>query len=193
LDDVSKPEPEVEIRVQTPAFYGQLVRYSTLRKGLDQTCFQARDGEAMAQCTQPEVLQEELTQVLALLQDSTQPTTEWVFLDRLRHHSLLTALWNSLLATLTLRTAHESVRIRQVRAKQFLAGPGLALKLLLADRIVFGWMLVLKLEEIIIWSLLVLAAASAIGGFLVAESLSSRRTFSTLFQVCGLHIWSILV
>jgi hypothetical protein len=61
LDDISKPEPEVEIRVLTPAFYGQLVRYSTLREGRDQTCFQARDGEAMAQCTQPEVLQEELT------------------------------------------------------------------------------------------------------------------------------------
>jgi hypothetical protein len=68
-----------------------------------------------------------------------------------------------------------------------------ALKLLLADRIAFGWMPVLKLEEIIVWSLLVLAAASAIVGFLEAENLSGRRTFSILFQVCCLHIWSILV
>jgi DUF1365 family protein len=199
LDNVSKPESEVEIRVLTPAFYGQLVRYSTLREGFDQTCLQARDGEAMVQCTQPEVLQQELTQVLALPQDSTQPTTEWVLLDSLRHHSLLAALWNSLLATLTLSGRHTNLSEfdRCVRSGSSQAQARLyyrvALKLLLADRIAFGWMPVLRLEEIIVRSLLVLAAASAIGDFLEAESLSGRRTFSILFQVCGLHIWSILV
>jgi hypothetical protein len=138
--------------------------------------------------------------VLALPQDSTQPTTEWVLLDSLRHHSLLTALWNSLLATLTLRGRHTSLSEfdRDVRSSSSQAQAQVrpyykvALKLLLADRVAFGWMLVLKLEEIIVWSLLVLAAAS-IGGFLEAESLSGRRAFSVPFLVCGLHIWSILV
>lgn len=192
-----KPESEIEIRILTPAFYSQLVRYATFREALDKHCFQAKDGEAMVQCTQPEGLYRRLTEVSALLQDSAQPSMAWAVLDNFRKHSIFTALWTSLRAAPSTRHINASDFDTYMRSSS--AQPlrqlyyRIVLKLLLADRVAFGWTPVLKLEETLVWSLLIFAAASAIGGVSEAENLLGRATLFTMVKVCGLHIWSTLL
>lgn len=196
------PCPEIEICILTPAFYSQLVRYRSLLEAFDRHCFQAADGEAMVDCTHPGALREVLARFSALLRTGFGSTVGWHIDATLDQYSVPQVLWQSLI--MSLRSGNSSgFRMKPSdfdvcvlrRSSRLSIGPyyKITLKLLLTDRFALGWLPILKLEETCVWSLLVLAEASAIRDLLGLRSPTSSRVVPTLLKLCGVHIWSASV
>jgi DUF1365 family protein len=193
--------PEIEIHVLTPAFYSQVVRHGSLVEAFDRYCFRPANGEAMVHCTHHELLTEALTRFSTSLRSGTASTVDWHIITRSGQYPILQLLWQTVM--MVLRSYGSSGC--QMKPSDFDLGVlrsssrliirpyyNIALKLLLADRTAFGWMPILKFEETCVWSLLVLAAASA-SGEVLAGSQVPRRIVPALLKLCGIHIWSAVI
>jgi DUF1365 family protein len=193
---------EIILDVLTPAFYSQLVRDVSLVEVFDRHCFQAADGAAMIHCTQPALLREALTKFSASLRSEValilgshtvaKPGLNSV-LQPLRQASVMT------LRSLELsgcRGKHSDFDLAMLQSSSTLSIRPyykIAFKLLLADRIAFGWLPILKLEETCVWLLLVLAAASALGDLVGLSSQLPHHIAPALLKLCGIHIWSAII
>jgi DUF1365 family protein len=200
--DDNAPGPEINIQILTPAFYSQLVRHETLLESFNRYCFQAADGEAMVVCTHSELLRDALSDFSASLRTDLSSTVDWHIVANDALHQILPPLRQMLIVFL--RGGKQSGSQLQPsdfdlcvlrNSSQFGMGPyhKITLKLLLADRIALGWLPILKLQEACVWSLLVLAAASASGYLLGLTYQAPRHLFVILLKLCGIHLWSAMV
>lgn len=200
-NEETTPGPDIEIHVLTPAFYSQIVRHRSLVEAFDRYCFRAADGEAMVHCTHPELLKEALTRLSTSLRSGTAPIVDWHIVARSGQYPVLQPLRQTVMMALRsdgssgCRMKPSDFDLGVLRSSSRLSirpYHNIALKLLLADRTAFGWMPILKLEETCVWSLLVLAAASASGEVLAGSQLP-RHLVPALVKLCGLHIWTTVL
>ena len=200
--DKNKPQPEIDIQILTPAFYSQLVRHETLLDSFNRYCFQAATGEAMVICTHSEILQDALPKFSASLQTHTGSNVDWHIVANYAPHQILRPLWQMMIVFLRCcnvsgyRLQHSDFDICVLRSSSQIsigAYYKITLKLLLADCIALGWMPILKLQEACVWSLLVLAAASASGSLLGLTCQAHHHLTTTLLKLYGVHFWSVLV
>jgi DUF1365 family protein len=197
-DDNMAP-PEINIQVLTPGFYSQLVRHETLLESFNRYCFKAMDGEAMVVCTHSELLRDALSEFSASLRTDVSSTVDWHIVANYAPYQILRPLWQMLIVFL--RGCKQSGSQLQPsdfdlcmlrHSSQFSIEPyyKITLKLLLADCVALGWLPILKLQEACIWTLLVLAAASASEYLLGLTYQAPRHLIVILLQLCGIHLWS---
>ena len=156
----------------------------------------------MVLCTHAEILRETLSRFSASLRTDVSSTVNRHIPANHAPYQILRPLWQML--TMFLRACNlSSSRLQPSdfdlcvlrNSSQFSIGPyyRVTLKLLLADRIALGWLPILKLQEACVWSLLVLAAASASGYLLGLTYQAPRHLFVILLKLCGVHLWSAVV
>lgn len=201
-NDETTPCAEIAMNILTPAFYCQIVRHRTLAETFDRHCFQAAPGEAMVHCAHPELLKEALMKYSASLRSDAASTMESHVVANLDQAPLLQRVWQTLVTALRAFEPLESKMkpsefdlciLRSCSRLNTKPYDKIALKMLLADRIAFGWISILKLEETCLWSLLVVAAASASGELLGLSSPSSGHIVPALLRLCGVHFWSAVI
>jgi DUF1365 family protein len=198
-DPTNHTQPRIEIRVLTPAFYSQFVRFRDHKEAFNKLCFDASDSERHVFISDRVAFLELLAKIGQKDLDTAKAPFRWRILALLRVKTPICPALFPADTTCAIADDRRFCGLSQLDMLVLKSGNQVSRRrychtvtaLLVADRFAFGWTHILRFYGLVIWAFLVYFAASSCEKlFSLTPAGRPDNAFIIMLGILGPHLWA---